>query len=141
MYKRIISKKRGDFVYIAILAAIFIVIYGNYVFAADKRFKSEEDLLDETRANVEKHLNDQQEAKSSAAAKEKAKSNTAEEPIVIKEEQEKTTQAEPAVEEKSLVQEKYAEGIPSDVMSFTLTNNKTDNSANQQSSAEEIDIS
>ena len=48
MYKRIISKKRGHFVYLAILAAIFIVIYGNYVFAADKRFKSEEDLLDET---------------------------------------------------------------------------------------------
>ena len=154
MYKRIISKKRGDFVYIAILAAIFIVIYGNYVFAADKRFKSEEDLLDETRANVEKHLNDQQEAKSSAAAKEKAKSSAAEEPIAVnpvrelddfsngaKEEQEKATQAEPAVEEKSLVQEKYAEGIPSDVMSVTLTNNNMDNSVNQQPSAEEIDIS
>lgn len=152
MDKRILAKKKGNFVYIAILAAIFIGIYGNYVFAADKRFKSEEDLLDETRANIEKHLNNQQETKASAAAKEKVKSNAQEDPIVVKEEQEETTQVGPAVEEKSLVQEKYAvennsevveekEGIPSDVMHVTLTNNKTDNSVNQQPAAEEIDIS
>lgn len=179
MDKWISAKKNGNFVYITILAAIFIIIYSNCVFADDKRFKSEEYLLDETRANIEKHLNDRQEAKASVVAKEKVKSNAQEEPIVVKEEQEKTTQVEPAVEEKSSVQEEYAvennsavvneealseeelpvvreeeplaaeeepavaetEGIPSDVMHVTLTNNKTDNSLNQQTAAEEIDVS
>lgn len=171
MNKWILAGKNGNFIYIIILAAIFTIIYSNCVFADDRRFKSEEDILDETRANVEKHLNDQQEVKVSHVAKEKVKSSAAENPIAVKEEQEKTTQVEPAVEEKSLVQEEYTvennsavveekalskeepptakkepaaaktEGIPADVIPVTMANNKTDSSADQQPAAEEIDIS
>ena len=64
MYKPIRLGKRGFFVAIIILAAIFIIIYGNNGYAAnqtkgsDNKFKSEEDLIDQTRRSVVEHLND-----------------------------------------------------------------------------------
>ena len=173
MYKGILAEKKGAFVSIAILAAVFIAIYGNYnyVFAAEKQFKSEEDLIDETRANIEKHLNDQPQKKGPAVVRELPKvktteAKTPEKPIIAeetlpKEEIQAITKDEPAATEEKLPpndetsavkkEEQPAakedtiaekkEAVPPDITSVTLPNYPAGNNANQQPSAKEVEMS
>lgn len=70
MYKPIPSGNRGITVVIILTVAIcFVTLYANYVYGAnqlkepDKKFKSEEELIDETRQAIEKHLNDTEEVR------------------------------------------------------------------------------
>ena len=56
MHKPIQSKYRGVFAFIGVMALLFIIAHADYANGAS--FKSEDELLDETRANVERHLND-----------------------------------------------------------------------------------
>lgn len=65
MYKPILSGQKGFGVAIILLAAFFIIIYANYSYGAT--FKSEEELLEETRLAVEKYL-DESEKKVEAPA-------------------------------------------------------------------------
>lgn len=55
------SKERNLFIYIAVMATIVICVYGCSSAPAKVsriNLRSEEDVLNETRANVERHLND-----------------------------------------------------------------------------------
>lgn len=72
MYQTIQIGRKRFFVSIAILAAVFIAIYDNYVFADEKPLKSEEDAIDETRSNIEKYLSGAEEKKSYPVTKLKA---------------------------------------------------------------------
>ena len=94
MYQKIQIEKKGSFASIAILAAVFILIYGNNVFGADNKFRSEEDSIDDTRANIEKHLNDDAAPKAPAVAVEE-KSAPAE-PKQIVEEKPPVVESKPA---------------------------------------------
>jgi len=70
MYKPVQIGDKGFFVLIAILAVTLIIISSNSLFAADNQFKSEDELIDETRANIEKHLKDSEEGKAPPRNKE-----------------------------------------------------------------------
>ena len=80
MYKPIQSGNKGIFVLISVMALLFTVAYSGRANAAG--LKSEDELIDETRANVEKHLNDKWQA-SSPVIKDKS---VAEAPKIVKEE-------------------------------------------------------
>lgn len=101
MYQTIQTRRQGSFASIAILAFVFITIYGNNsVFAADDKYKSEEDLLDETRANIEKHINDEVKPKAPQSSAQKESAVQVEEKSVVAE--------MPAVEKNSTVEQKPA---------------------------------
>ena len=76
------SRYKGFFVFISVMAMLFTIAYSDHANGAD--FKSEDELIDETRANVEKHLNDGRQV-SSPIIKQKSVPPE-EEPIVAKEE-------------------------------------------------------
>ena len=101
MYKGILLGRKGDKLLISLLALIFIC--ANYAFCAE--LKSEEQLLEETRASIEKYLNEGKEAKDSQPAKENekpaAESTIVEEKPEIKEESPAETEEIPAEIEKS----------------------------------------
>ncbi len=69
MYRYIQSGHKGILVSISLIALISAAVYSDHADAAG--FKSEDELIDETRANVEKHLNDKWQA-SSPVIKDKA---------------------------------------------------------------------
>ncbi len=90
MHKPIQNGYRGIIAFIGIIAILFTVAHGDYANGAD--FRSEDELVDETRANVEKHLNDKWQA-SSPAIKEKS---VPEAPKIIKEEPAPVVEDKPA---------------------------------------------
>ena len=55
MYEPIQSGHKGILVFISIMTLLFTVVYSDHALGAG--FKSEDELIAETRANVEKHLN------------------------------------------------------------------------------------
>lgn len=94
MYKRISTA--------IILAVIFIPIYANYIYAAEAKFKSEEELIDQTKTNVEKYLKSEEETKVVPVIKFKAAPPKVEEQAPVKEEkpaviETKQTQSAPVV--------------------------------------------
>lgn len=64
MYKRIRTTPKGFFVLISILTLLFVAIPVSFSHCAD--FKSEDELVDETKSNVDKHLNEEWHAPSAA---------------------------------------------------------------------------
>ena len=141
MYKHISVEKKGTFVSIVILAAIFIAAYGNYttLYAADKQFKSEEDLLDETKTNVEKHLNDQPEKKAAAVVRELPKAKTAEKPVsTVAVEEPQAEAAQESSENQSVTKDEKKEEIPPDVTPVTIPNYHAASNADQKSVSEEL---
>ena len=69
MYKSVRADENVRLCAIAILAAIPIVIYGTSSYA----LKSEEDSIDDVKQAVEKHLNDDKEARFTPAVQEPKK--------------------------------------------------------------------
>ena len=59
MYKPVQQGDRKATVAVIVLAAVFTIIYANSAYA----FKSEEEMIDENRLYVEKHINDSKEAR------------------------------------------------------------------------------
>jgi len=78
MYKLVQSGHKGVLVFISVIALLFIAAYSDHANGAD--FKSEDELLDETRANVEKHLNDKWQASSPVIKEKQAPEIAAEAP-------------------------------------------------------------
>ena len=79
MRKLMQVRHKGAIVLISAVVASFVIAYSGYASGAD--LKSEDELVDETRANVEKHLNDKWQG-SSPVIKEK---RVVEAPKIVKE--------------------------------------------------------
>lgn len=160
MYKPIPSGNRGITVVIILTVAICLVtLYANYVYGAnqlkepDKKFKSEEELIDETRQAIEKHLDDKEEVR--VKTKEAVQKDTpgVEIPPEVIESKISTPgveigspeapPAEPqedagAAAEKPAVEEQPQTAAPSDIQPVTLIK---DNEGNLQPIAAEVDFS
>ena len=106
MYQTIQIGRKSRFVFIAILALFFVTIYGNNkAFAADARFKSEEELLEETRINIEKHLDEEARSKASPDSVQKEPADQIEEKQIVAEqpavEKNPTPEGKPSVIEEN----------------------------------------
>ncbi|MDO8536015.1 MAG: hypothetical protein Q7S30_03285 [Candidatus Omnitrophota bacterium] len=115
MYKAIQSGNKGLFVLIGVVALTLVIASGDHLYGAD--FKSEDELIDETRANVEKHLNDDLQTsspvvteKSTAPEQKIVEEPTAvkAEPIPAKEEQAPVVENKPTTIETPIVKDKPA---------------------------------
>lgn len=164
MYKPIRLGKNVIIATSIILAAILIPIYANYGYTAnavkepDKKFKSEEELIDETRQAIEAHLNDTEEVRVEAKKKTEEKPAEPEAPPTIKEEPKEenpvalkensqnvqqenqyTPQENSATTaEKPVTEEQSQTAMPSDVQRVTMVK---DNEGNLQPVGTEIDYS
>ncbi len=103
MYRTVQSGYKADFAFIIVMVMFFTIAYIDCAHGAN--FKSEDELLDETCANVEKHLNDKWQASSPVIKDKSVKKSpkTVKDPPIIKEEtlRVKKEQA-PSVKEKPL---------------------------------------
>jgi len=109
MYKPMRSGNKSFLVAIFVLAAIFITVYGNNVYGADqskdsgKKFRSEEDLINETQSEVEAHLNDKGPVRVAPKEVIEEKSQIPQKAAVVKEELQEEA---PAQAKKDPVKEK-----------------------------------
>jgi len=104
------NERKGVFVFISVIALLFTAACIDHANAAD--FKSEDELIDETRANVERHLNDKWRASSPAAedkpATVEAPAAVTVEELLTKKDTIAETHTEPVVKEE-ISQNKQAE--------------------------------